>query len=115
VDNSGSGIVFMVIGFVAGIAVFVIVGMAAGRLIGGPVVWLFGGAGVGVGAWLHKQIGNSMKNPDASQWPKPDLSSTSPNQRVIVSCPKCNRQLRAPTGVVRVRCPSCRFEFSTDQ
>jgi uncharacterized RDD family membrane protein YckC len=62
---------------------------------------------------LHNQIGNCMKNPDASQSPKPDLSSTSPDQRVIVSCPKCSQQLRAPVGVVRVRCPSCRYEFST--
>jgi curved DNA-binding protein CbpA len=114
VDNSQSGIVFMVIGFAAGIAVFVIVGMAAGRLIGGPIVWLFGGAGAGVGAWLHKQIGDSMRKP-GQQSQKPNPASDSPDQRVIVSCPKCSQQLRAPAGVVRVRCPSCRFEFSTQQ
>ena len=113
VDNSHSGIVFMVIGFVAGMALYVIMGMATGRLIGGPLVWLLGGAGAGVGAWLHKQIGDSMHKP-GEQSSRPNMTSASPDERVIISCPKCDQQLRAPSGGVRLRCPSCRFEFSTN-
>jgi hypothetical protein len=122
VENSSSGFLFIFIGMIAGVVVgFIFCGAAnlTGAIVKFPV--LLGAAGGGfIGQLVHRHIGESIQKRSAPQPPASDDNrkpQPAPHAggRVIVSCPKCNQQLRAPAGGVRVRCPACRFEFSTQQ
>jgi hypothetical protein len=112
VDKSYSGFFFMAIGCVGGIALFCFLGSY--HLTGGPLIWVFGGAGIGVGAWLHKQLGHSIRGSTSEPLPSTEFQS-SPNkadpQRVLVDCPNCHGRLRLPAKIVKARCPRCQHVF----
>ncbi len=115
VENSGSGCLFILIGGVVGVFTVILIysGTGSEEPIGRGI--FFGAAGGGfIGQWIHKQIGKSIPKPMVSSRPQPEDDQPTPeaDMRSIVSCPKCGQQLRVPSGDVRVRCPSCQFEFN---
>lgn len=116
----------MVVGFVGGLAVYILACLLlSDHVTGSPLIWLSGGAGAGVGAWLHKQIGESMCKPSQHTRSSHTASSTPPDGRTgfqqpnppnkpdgfIINCPNCNGQLRLPARQVSVRCPRCQHTF----
>lgn len=121
-SKSASGILFIVIGLVAGFIVAVAL-FEAGALSSGPVsgkvfilIVCLGGF---FGQQIHKWIGNSMRRPGDPHSPTDDRdhpSQTAPadGKQGIVRCSKCNQQLRVPASPsgVQVRCPSCQFQFN---
>jgi curved DNA-binding protein CbpA len=126
VDKSVSGGVFMVVGFVGGIAVYILARLLLPDYVAaGPLIWLSGGAGAGIGAWIHKQIGDTMRKPGqqsrsshtaSSMPPGAGTGFQQPNQpnepdSIIIKCPNCNGQLRLPARQVNARCPRCQHTF----
>jgi hypothetical protein len=70
--NSGSGVLFTIIGLAGGITIAVVMA-EAGNLPRGPATVMCGGALGGLlGQWIHRQIGKSMRRPSAPLSPETD-------------------------------------------
>ena len=114
VDKSYSGYLFMAIGCVGGIGLYCILVLSHIMWGSGGLIWVFGGAGIGVGAWLHKQLGHSFCGPTSEPPPSTEFQSSANQadpQHVLVDCPNCHGRLRLPAKNVKARCPRCQHVF----
>jgi hypothetical protein len=119
VGKSYSGLLFVIFGGVTGFGVAVYLSVSYNLRPGFSGGMCLAALGATLGMWIHKFIGQSIKEGGAPKGasnspPHSSEGGSSPPRSSVAKCPQCGQQLRCPPDQpsVRLRCPKCRHEFS---
>jgi hypothetical protein len=112
IENSVSGVLFLLVGGIAGAVVGFNYFWQPGSRHGLAILFCAAG-GAKVAQLLHRGIRDSMPRTPASP-PSPTPPGQPLLQHAHVKCPKCGQQLRfmPNSGRVTLRCPKCQEAFT---